>query len=124
MNLAVECNSIELAQAAGLPFSVPQSLQSKFPYLAGRATLKFTIKKRPGVDKLYVLDAETRQDAVGTFVVDLDGYSAPVTAGQLLKNVVAHVLERHKSRMQAIGVWGEGKCQGHGQCQGWGQLQL
>ena len=82
-------NSIELAQAVGLPFSVPQSLQSKFPYLAGRATLKFTIKKRPGVGKLYVLDAETRQDAVGTFVVDLDGYSAPVTAGQLLKNVSA-----------------------------------
>ena len=79
-------NAVELAQVAGLPYNLPRNLREKYPILTGRAQLRLTIKKGSKSDRLYVLDNETRQDSVGTCIIELDGFSAPVTSGQLLIN--------------------------------------
>uniref|UniRef100_A0A7S2SZM0 PPIase cyclophilin-type domain-containing protein n=2 Tax=Chloropicon primus TaxID=1764295 RepID=A0A7S2SZM0_9CHLO len=80
-------NTVELAQVRGLPYSLPRDLVAKYPVLTGRAQVRLTIRKKAGSPKLYVLDEETRQDSVGTVTIDLDGFSAPVTSGQLLTNI-------------------------------------
>jgi cyclophilin family peptidyl-prolyl cis-trans isomerase len=77
---------IELSQVRSLPYSVPRSL-ANYPVLTGRAQVKFTIRSG-SADRMFLFqDQELSQDPVGSFTVDLDGFTSPITSGQFLANV-------------------------------------
>ncbi|GAQ83308.1 cyclophilin-like peptidyl-prolyl cis-trans isomerase family protein [Klebsormidium nitens] len=69
---------LELLQAPALPFTVPAQY-SNLPRLNGRATVALEIARKGG-DK-FVLKAGGGAKDTATLELVLDGYSAPITAG-------------------------------------------
>lgn len=69
---------LELLQAPGLPFLVPNDYQ-QYPRLTGRATVEFAIKRGDG--STFTVAAGGGPKDAGIIEVVLDGYSAPLTAG-------------------------------------------
>lgn len=69
---------IELLQAPGLPYLVPNEYQ-RYPRLTGRATVEFTVKR--GDESTFTVAAGGGPKDRGTIEVVLDGYSAPLTSG-------------------------------------------
>ena len=81
-------STVELAQVRSLPYSVPRDLTKAYPILTGRAQVKFTFKKNPSSERKYLFESESEGEGkYGSIVIDLDGFSSPITAGQILKNV-------------------------------------
>ncbi|KAJ8764693.1 hypothetical protein K2173_007782 [Erythroxylum novogranatense] len=76
---------IELLQAPGLSFLLPGQYL-KYPRLTGRGTVEFTIAKVDGSTFSPEVGGEPRQTAKIQVIVD--GYSAPLTAGNFAKLVV------------------------------------
>ncbi|XP_057964008.1 peptidyl-prolyl cis-trans isomerase CYP37, chloroplastic isoform X2 [Malania oleifera] len=76
---------LELLQAPGLSFLLPKQYFS-YPRLTGRGTVEFTIAKRDGSTFSPEAGGESRNTA--TIKVVLDGYSAPLTAGNFVKLVI------------------------------------
>ncbi|RWR84472.1 Cyclophilin-like peptidyl-prolyl cis-trans isomerase domain-containing protein [Cinnamomum micranthum f. kanehirae] len=80
---------LELLQAPGLSFLLPQQYL-KYPRLTGRGTVEFTIEKGDGSS--FSPDSGGEQKKLATiqvhFQVVLDGYSAPLTAGNFAKLVI------------------------------------
>ncbi|KAI3989936.1 hypothetical protein MKX01_003639 [Papaver californicum] len=76
---------LELLQAPGLSFLLPGQYL-KYPRLAGRGTVEFTIEKGDGSTFSQVAGAEPKNQA--TIQVVIDGYSAPLTAGNFAKLVL------------------------------------
>ncbi|KAK4775309.1 hypothetical protein SAY86_010244 [Trapa natans] len=75
---------IELLQAPGLSFLLPEQYL-KYPRLTGRAVVEFTVEKGDGTSFSPEAGGEPRQTA--TMQIILDGYSAPLTAGNFAKLV-------------------------------------
>lgn len=75
---------LELLQAPGLSFIVPRDY-AKFPRLTGRATAEFTIKKADGSTPFFNKGVPSNET---TLQIVLDGYSAPISAGNFAANVV------------------------------------
>ena len=69
-------SDLETLQAPTLPYSLPSSLRSK-PHLEGRATVELTYERPNGY---FALKDGIRPKEV-TLTCILDGYSAPLTAG-------------------------------------------
>ncbi|MCL7033927.1 hypothetical protein MKW94_028955 [Papaver nudicaule] len=76
---------LELLQAPGLSFLLPGQYL-KYPRLAGRGTVEFTIEKGDGSTFSQAAGAEPKDQA--TIQVVIDGYSAPLTAGNFAKLVL------------------------------------
>lgn len=76
---------LELLQAPGLSFLLPEQYL-KYPRLTGRGTVEFTIEKRDG--STFSPQAGGEAKSIGTIQVVIDGYSAPLTAGNLAKLVI------------------------------------
>ncbi|WCJ42222.1 Cyclophilin-like peptidyl-prolyl cis-trans isomerase family protein [Euphorbia peplus] len=76
---------LELLQAPGLSFLLPAQY-SEYPRLAGRGTVEFTLEKGDGSTFSPEAGGEPRSTA--KIQVVLDGYSAPLTAGNFAKLVV------------------------------------
>ncbi|KAF8014883.1 hypothetical protein BT93_H0623 [Corymbia citriodora subsp. variegata] len=76
---------IELLQAPGLSFLLPEQYL-KYPRLTGRATVELTIEKGDGTAFSPEAGGEPRKTA--TIQMVIDGYSAPLTAGNFVKMVV------------------------------------
>ncbi|KAA8526859.1 hypothetical protein F0562_008912 [Nyssa sinensis] len=76
---------LELLQAPGLSFLLPAQYL-KYPRLAGRGVVEFAIEKGDGSTFSPVAGGEPRNTAI--IQVVLDGYSAPLTAGNFAKLVV------------------------------------
>ncbi|KAK4255758.1 hypothetical protein QN277_008713 [Acacia crassicarpa] len=75
---------LELLQAPGLSFLLPEQYL-QYPRLTGRGTVEFTIEKRD--DSVFSpVGGEERKTA--TIQVVIDGYSAPLTAGNFAKLVM------------------------------------
>eukprot|EP00850_Spirogloea_muscicola_P020236 SM000210S06750 [mRNA] locus=s210:86195:90363:- [translate_table: standard] len=72
-------------QAPGLPFSIPTKY-ADMPRLAGRATVEFTLVKADG--GAFTVPEGGGQRDTGTLEVVLDGYSAPLTAGNFADMVL------------------------------------
>ncbi|XP_010545802.1 PREDICTED: peptidyl-prolyl cis-trans isomerase CYP37, chloroplastic [Tarenaya hassleriana] len=77
---------LELLQAPGLSFLLPQQYLN-YPRLAGRGTVEFTIEKGDGSTFSPESGGEPRKSA--TIQVVIDGYSAPLTAGNFAKLVTS-----------------------------------
>ncbi|KAJ7948608.1 Peptidyl-prolyl cis-trans isomerase chloroplastic-like [Quillaja saponaria] len=76
---------LELLQAPGLSFLLPEQYM-KYPRLAGRGTVEFTIEKGDGSTFSPEGGGESRKTA--KIQVVIDGYSAPLTAGNIAKLVI------------------------------------
>ncbi|KAM7252016.1 hypothetical protein ACFE04_023899 [Oxalis oulophora] len=76
---------IELLQAPGISFLLPEPYL-KYPRLAGRGTVEFIIEKGDGSAFIPQVGGEPIKAA--TIQVIIDGYSAPLTAGNFAKLVV------------------------------------
>lgn len=76
---------LELLQAPGLSFLLPEQYL-KYPRLTGRGTVEFTIEKGDGSSFSPEAGGELRKTA--TLQVVIDGYSAPLTAGNFAKLVI------------------------------------
>jgi len=114
-----QVSRLELAQAPGLPFALPGDLAAAYPVLTGRAVVLLEVVRprgvdgggggdgggglapstpRPGEDPATPLarpDGSAARRPGGadsdraTLTLTLDGYSAPLTAGQFASNVAA-----------------------------------
>lgn len=69
---------LEVMQATGLAFLLPKEFQD-FPHLTGRAVAELTLEKGDG--STFVVAAGGGPQPVGVLEIVLDGYSAPLTAG-------------------------------------------
>ncbi|KAK3020633.1 hypothetical protein RJ639_047854 [Escallonia herrerae] len=76
---------LELLQAPGLSFLLPAQY-AKYPRLTGRGIVKFVIEKGDG--STFSPEAGGEQRKTATVQVVVDGYSAPLTAGNFAKLVV------------------------------------
>lgn len=76
---------LELLQAPGLSFLLPEQYL-KYPRLTGRGTVEFTIEKGDGSSFSPQAGGESSNTA--TIQVVVDGYSAPLTAGNFAKLVI------------------------------------
>ncbi|XP_050247440.1 peptidyl-prolyl cis-trans isomerase CYP37, chloroplastic isoform X3 [Quercus robur] len=76
---------IELLQAPGLSFLLPKQYLN-YPRLTGRGIVEFTIEKGDGSTFSPAAGGELRKTA--TIQVVVDGYSAPLTAGNFAKLVI------------------------------------
>ncbi|KAF5461014.1 hypothetical protein F2P56_020843 [Juglans regia] len=76
---------LELLQAPGLSFLLPGQYL-KYPRLTGRGIVEFTIEKGDGSTFSPEASGEPRKTA--TIQVVVDGYSAPLTAGNFAKLVI------------------------------------
>ncbi|KAH9650866.1 peptidyl-prolyl cis-trans isomerase CYP37 [Citrus sinensis] len=76
---------LELLQAPGLSFLLPEQYK-KYPRLTGRGIVELTIEKGDGSSFSPEAGGEPRKTA--TIQVVLDGYSAPLTAGNVAKLVI------------------------------------
>ncbi|ESW05054.1 hypothetical protein PHAVU_011G148100 [Phaseolus vulgaris] len=87
VNLASTLDTVaelELLQAPGLSFLLPEQYAQQYPRLSGRGTVEFTIEKGDG-STFSPVGGEQKNTA--TIQVVLDGYSAPLTAGNFAKLV-------------------------------------
>lgn len=71
----------QLMAGDGLPFKVPDEYASKLPVLNGRAKVEIVVAKGTG-EKNFEKDGKQTKEA--KFVLTLDGYNAPVTAGNFV----------------------------------------
>ncbi|XP_031266792.1 peptidyl-prolyl cis-trans isomerase CYP37, chloroplastic-like [Pistacia vera] len=76
---------LELLQAPGLSFLLPEQYL-KYPRLTGRGIVELTIEKGDGSS--FSPEAGGEQRKTATIQVVLDGYSAPLTAGNIAKLVI------------------------------------
>jgi len=85
LNAALDAVSrIELTQATGLPYSIPRDFANR-PVLAGRASVRVTFHK---ADRSFTNVDTAEKSPKAEVVIDLDGFSAPVSSGQFLVNVM------------------------------------
>ncbi|KAJ4813405.1 Cyclophilin-like peptidyl-prolyl cis-trans isomerase family protein [Rhynchospora pubera] len=92
---------LELLQAPGLSFLLPQQYLN-FPRLTGRATVEFTIERGDG--STFFPTAGGEPQSVAKIQVVIDGYSAPLTAGNFAKSVMDGAYDgvRLKCTSQAV----------------------
>ncbi|KAH7675852.1 Cyclophilin-type peptidyl-prolyl cis-trans isomerase protein [Dioscorea alata] len=76
---------LELLQAPGLSFLLPEQYL-EYPRLTGRGVVEFTIEKGDGTTFFPSAGGEPKGSA--TIQVIIDGYSAPLTAGNFVKLVI------------------------------------
>ncbi|KAM0898615.1 hypothetical protein ACQ4PT_021786 [Festuca glaucescens] len=76
---------LELLQAPGLSFLLPKQYLD-YPRLTGRGVVEFTVEKGDG--STFVPTAGGEPKRVATLQVVVDGYSAPLTAGNFAKLVL------------------------------------
>ncbi|XP_027172827.1 peptidyl-prolyl cis-trans isomerase CYP37, chloroplastic [Coffea eugenioides] len=76
---------LELLQAPGLSFLLPNEYLN-YPRLTGRGVVEFTIERGDG--STFSPEAAGEPRSVATLRVVLDGYSAPLTAGNFAKLVI------------------------------------
>ncbi|GAX77222.1 hypothetical protein CEUSTIGMA_g4668.t1 [Chlamydomonas eustigma] len=98
--------NLELLQAPGLPFSIPKDYAS-LPRLTGRATVELIVEKKDG-SLAFIDQVAGGLTKEGRVTVVVDGYSAPITAGNFVANVLdglydGRVLQSNYSSMYVAG---------------------
>jgi cyclophilin family peptidyl-prolyl cis-trans isomerase len=74
---------LQIAQAPGLPFQIPAKY-ADLPKLVGRAAVEIQVRNRDGTN-FGLLNGEKLETA--TLEITVDGYNAPITAGNFIDNV-------------------------------------
>lgn len=100
-------SALELLQAPGLPFVLPKDYQG-LPRLTGRAVVEFTLEKKDG--SLGFSDPkEGGPSRTAKLRMTLDGYSAPLSAGNFLKNVQDGLYNGRSVAVNYTSVYVQGK---------------
>ena len=94
-NALERLSALELLQAPGLPYRLPQQY-SDLPILTGRATIEFTVEKASGKAVFVNANSEQGPAARAVIAITVDGYSAPITAGNFVRNVQMGVYANQK----------------------------
>jgi cyclophilin family peptidyl-prolyl cis-trans isomerase len=81
-----DVGELEILQAPGLPSIIPREY-ADLPHLTGRATVELTIEKQDG-SLAYVTNEGGGPQKEAHLTLVLDGYSAPLTAGNFVRNVL------------------------------------
>ncbi|KXZ48859.1 hypothetical protein GPECTOR_25g444 [Gonium pectorale] len=98
---------LELLQAPGLPFLIPKDYRS-LPRLVGRAVVELTVEKRDG--SLGFTDPTAGGPAGrATLQLTLDGYSAPLSAGNFLKNIMDGLYDNRPINVNYTSVYVQGQ---------------
>jgi cyclophilin family peptidyl-prolyl cis-trans isomerase len=86
-NALEHLSSLELLQAPGLPYPLPAQYAS-LPCLTGRAVVELTFEKANG-EKYFISDkSDQGPQSRAVLRLTLDGYTAPLTAGNFVQNVL------------------------------------
>ncbi|GAB2258860.1 hypothetical protein Droror1_Dr00015020 [Drosera rotundifolia] len=85
--------ALELLQAPGLSFLLPQQYMD-YPRLNGRGTVELMIEKGDGT--AFTPQSRGEAKSTATIQVVIDGYSAPLTAGNFAKLVIDGVYDGTK----------------------------
>ena len=85
-------SNLELLQAPGLAFPLPLQYAS-LPRLTGRAVVEFLVEKTNGSKSFIQADSDAGPQSRTVIRLTLDGYSAPLTAGAFVQNVVTGVYD-------------------------------
>lgn len=106
-NVLAAVAELELLQAPGLPFRVPSAYQA-LPRLTGRAVVEFVVEKKDGA--LGFTDpAQGGPVREARLQLTLDGYSAPISAGNFLKNVQDGLYNGRPISVSYTSVYVQGK---------------
>ncbi|XP_022877574.1 peptidyl-prolyl cis-trans isomerase CYP37, chloroplastic [Olea europaea var. sylvestris] len=97
---------LELLQAPGLSFLLPQQY-SDYPRLTGRGIVEFSIEKGDG--STFSPEAAGEPRSMVTIQVVLDGYSAPLTAGNFAKLVVDGAYNGVKLNCANLAILSDGR---------------
>ena len=87
-NALERLSALELLQAPGLPYPLPVQY-SNLARLTGRAVVELTIEKANGARVFVQEDSENGAQSKVVLRLTLDGYSAPITAGNFALNVIS-----------------------------------
>eukprot|EP00890_Picochlorum_soloecismus_P004439 jgi/Picsp_1/4997/NSC_02360-R1_peptidyl-prolycis-trans isomerase protein len=102
-NALERIGDLELLQTPGLPYPIAKQYLS-MPRLTGRAVVEFSILKR---DNNPIFDSEKGNAAEARFLVTLDGFSAPLTAGRFVANVQKNLYDNltlHVNETSVLGI--------------------
>ncbi|GLC36069.1 hypothetical protein PLESTF_000972600 [Pleodorina starrii] len=97
---------LELLQAPGLPFLIPKEYGT-LPRLVGRATVELTVEKADG-SRGFSDPAAGGPTSAARLMLTLDGYSAPLSAGNFLKNVLDGVYDNRPIQVNYTSVFVQG----------------
>lgn len=96
---------LELLQTPGLPYPIAKQYLS-MPRLTGRAVVELSIRKKDNTPMFYG-DSEKGNAAEATFLITLDGFSAPLTAGGFAANVQNSLYDNltlHVNETSVLGI--------------------
>ena len=95
---------LELLQAPGLTYRIPSEYAS-LPRLTGRAVVELVIQKAGSSEAAFVSNnSEDGPQRQGIIRMTVDGYSAPLTAGNFIKNVVNGSYERNRLAVDQVSI--------------------
>jgi cyclophilin family peptidyl-prolyl cis-trans isomerase len=86
-NALEHLSALELLQAPGLPFTIPAQYAS-LPRLTGRAVVELTFEKANGEKYFLSEKSNNGPQARAVLKLTVDGYTAPLTAGNFVQNVL------------------------------------
>lgn len=95
--------ALELLQAPGLPYRLPAQYAS-LPRLTGRATVEMVVERSDGRAVFIADGSEDGPQKQAVLEVTLDGYSAPITAGNFVKNVMAGLYNGKELKVNEVSV--------------------
>jgi len=80
--------ALELLEAPGLPYQLPKQYASTLPILNGRAVVDIHIETGDGRKAFYDQNSDQGPRSKTTLTLVVDGYSAPITAGNFVNRVL------------------------------------
>jgi len=86
-NALEHVSALELLQAPGLPYPIPAQYAS-LPRLTGRAVVEITFEKANGENYFVSENSDKGPQSRAVLRLTVDGYSAPLTAGNFVQNVL------------------------------------
>jgi len=97
---------LELLQAPGLPYRLPAQYAS-LPRLTGRAVVELVVENANGTAAFVKPDSDEGPQKRAVLRLILDGYSAPLTAGNFAKNVIDGFYDNTRLSVNGISVMAE-----------------
>ncbi|KAL4457505.1 hypothetical protein ABPG75_012370 [Micractinium tetrahymenae] len=113
-NALEQVAALELLQAPGLPYQLPRQLAG-YPALAGRAVVELTVEKASGQAAFVDPNSPDGPQKRATLLLVLDGYSAPITAANLLSNFQAGMYDNTPLSVSGVAVLAGSQPEGEGE---------
>ena len=96
-------SEVQIAQAPGLPFGIPTKYVN-LPRLVGRAVVELDVANANAEANFGLVNGDVKDEV--TLEITLDGYNAPVTAGNFVDNVRRGVYKNAPLRRSETSILG------------------